>query len=112
MSSNPHNKLQRSFSSGNTGTAGTIQQSRDIQRSLIRHESGNKGTQLCLIESPLPYLVPGEKKRGTNNTSARPGFWALIPHSRVPGNFEFSRVNKGECELFSLTDLKPFDLRY
>jgi hypothetical protein len=111
MSSQQSCHLPNSFFSGNTGTAGTPQQCWGLQRSLIRHESGNKGTQLCLIERLPPYLVPAEKTRGTNNASERPGFWALIPHSRVPSDFEFSRVNKGGCALFSLTELEPFDLR-
>lgn len=83
------------FFSGNAGTAGTAQQSRGFQRSLIRHESGNKGTQLCLIESLPPYLVPAQKTPGTSSHSERPVLEPLYPRSRVPADFEFSRVNKG-----------------
>lgn len=96
------------FFSGNTGTAGTAQQSRDFQRSLIRHESGNKGTQLCLIESLPPYLVPAQKTPGTSPHSERPVLEPLYPRSRVPTDFEFSRVNKGGYVLFLLTDSKLF----
>lgn len=103
--------LPSALLSGNTGTAGTPPQRRSLQRSLIRLESGNKGTQLCLIRNLPAFLVPGEKTRGTINTSERPGFRALIPHSRVPGNFEFSRVNKGGVSAFSLTDITLFDPR-
>lgn len=98
------------FFSGNTGTAGTAQQSRGFQRSLIRHESGNKGTQLCLIESLPPYLVPAQKTPGTSSHSGRPVLEPLYPRSRVPTDFEFSRVNKGGYVLFLLTDLKSFVL--
>lgn len=98
------------FFSGNTGTAGTAQQSRGFQRSLIRHESGNKGTQLCLIESLPPCLVPAQKTPGTGSHSERPVLEPLYPRSRVPTDFEFSRVNKGGYVLFLLTDLKLFVL--
>lgn len=94
------------FFSGNTGTAGTAQQSRGFQRSLIRHESGNKGTQLCLIESLPPCLVPAQKTPGTSSHSERPVLEPLYPRSRVPTDFEFSRVNKGGYVLFLLTELE------
>ena len=83
------------FFSGNAGTAGTTQLGRGSQRSLIRHESGNKGTQLCLIESLTPCLVPAQKTPGTSSHSERPILEPLHPRSRVPVDFEFSRVNKG-----------------
>ena len=92
--------------SGNKGTAGTAQQSRGFQRSLIRHESGNKGTQLCLIESLPPYLVPAQKTPGTGCHAERPVLEPLYPRSRVPTDFEFSRVNKGGYVLFLLTELE------
>lgn len=98
------------FLTGNKGTAGTAQQSRGFQRSLIRHESGNKGTQLCLIESLPPYLVPAQKTPGTSSHSETPVLEPLYPRSRVPTDFEFSRVNKGGYVLFLLTDLKSFVL--
>lgn len=97
--------------SGNKGTVGTAQQSRGFQRSLIRHESGNKGTQLCLIESLPPCLVPAQKTPGTSSHSERPVLEPLYPRSRVPTDFEFSRVNKGGYVLFLLTDLKSFVLK-
>lgn len=98
------------FFSGNTGTTGTAQQSRGFQRSLIRHESGNKGTQLCLIESLPPYLVPAQKTPGTSSRSERPVLEPLYPRSRVPTDFEFSRVNKGGYVLFLLPELRSFVL--
>jgi hypothetical protein len=87
---------QWSFFSGNTGTAGTTQQYRGLQRSLLIQESGNKGTQLCLIKSPPSYFVPDEKKPGTIITSESTVLELLIPLSIVPCVFEISRVNKGE----------------
>lgn len=110
MTLNLRSYRHSTFFSGNTGTAGTAQQSRGFQRSLIRHESGNKGTQLCLIESLPPYLVPAQKTPGTSSHSGRPVLEPLCPRSRVPTEFEFSRVNKGGYVPFLLTDLKSFDL--
>lgn len=106
MTVNLSNYRLLTFFSGNAGTAGTAQQSRGFQRSLIRHESGNKGTQLCLIESLPPYLVPAQKTPGTSYHSERPVLEPLYPRSRVPTDFEFSRVNKGGYVLFLLTELE------
>ena len=92
--------------SGNAGTAGTAQQNRGSQRSRIKHKSGNKGTQLCLIESLPPYLVPAQKTPGTGCHAERPVLEPLYPRSRVPTDFEFSRVNKGGYVLFLLTELE------
>jgi hypothetical protein len=82
------------FFCGNTGTAGTTQQVRGLQRSLLRLESGNKGTQLCLIKSLPSSLVPDEKKPGTAITSESPVLELLIPLSSVPSDFEINRENK------------------
>lgn len=108
MTLSQRNYRHLTFFSGNKGTAGTAQQSRGFQRSLIRHESGNKGTQLCLIESLPPCLVPAQKTPGTSSHSERPVLEPLYPRSRVPTDFEFSRVNKGGDVLFLLTEPKSF----
>lgn len=96
------------FFSGNAGTAGTAQQNRGSQRSRIKHKSGNKGTQLCLIKSYTTLLVPAKKTQGTCSRCALPDLEPSYPRSRVPTDFEFSRVNKGGYVLFLLTASKLF----
>lgn len=82
------------FSSGNAGTAGTSRLANGLQCSLIKHESGNKGTQLCLIKSLAPSSVPAQKIQGTSTSPESTDLEPLHPRSRVPADFEFSRVNK------------------
>ena len=108
MTLNLSNYRHLTFFSGNAGTAGTAQQSRGFQRSLIRHESGNKGTQLCLIKSHTTLLVPAKKTQGTCSRCETPYLEPSYPRSRVPTDFEFSRVNKGRYVLFLLTASKLF----
>lgn len=87
--------------SGNVGTAGTAQQNRGSQRSRIKHKSGNKGTQLRLIKSHTTLLVPAKKTQGTCSRCETPDLEPSHPRSRVPTDFEFSRVNKGGvCAVF------------
>ena len=94
--------------SGNAGTAGTAQQNRGSQRSRIKHKSGNKGTQLCLIKSHTTLLVPAKKTQGTCSRCDPPDLEPSYPRSRVPADFKFSRVNKGGYVLFLLTASKLF----
>jgi hypothetical protein len=91
----PTNITQLTIFSGNSGNAGTAQQKQGLQRSRYRNESGNKGTQLCLINRLISLPVPAQKTVGTGYRPVRPDLERLYPRSRVPTNFEFRRWNKG-----------------
>lgn len=104
----PTNITQLTIFSGNSGNAGTAQKQQGLQRSRYRNESGNKGTQLCLINRLPPLSVPAQKTVGTSFRPVRPDLERLCPRSRVPTNFEFRHWNKGGDVLFLLTQLNPF----
>lgn len=90
---------------GNAGTAGTAQQWRGLERSLIRQKTGNMGTQLCLINSQPAPACSRKKTEGTSDTSESPVLERSCPSPRVPSESEFRRGNKGGYELFLLTEL-------
>lgn len=99
----PTNITQLTIFSGNSGNAGTAQQKQGLQRSRYRNESGNKGTQLCLINRLISLPVPAEKTPGTSSHSVARILERLYPRSRVPAVFEFRRCNSGGYVLFLLT---------
>lgn len=83
----PTNITQLTIFSGNSGNAGTAQKQQSLQRSRYRNESGNKGTQLCLINR-LPPPVCSRSKNGGNKLSAcKARFRAVVP--AIPRSHQF-----------------------